>query len=142
MALYKEQRNENNVLTGYIRTTDNVYIPLVPDNADYQNVLIWLQGNTADTDDTLLNKLKQKKVEEYKKEGVRRIQLQMPDWNSIEVVGFIASIWNMLGTPNAAQTAAKGIYVYVKNTAIPAVMAKGTIAEVQAIDVANDPNWP
>jgi len=142
MALYKEQRDENNTLTGYIRTVDNACIPLSPDNRDYQEVLVWLQGNTADADDTLLNKLKQKKVEEYKKEGVRRIQLQVSEWNSIDVVGLIASVWNMLGTPNAAQTAAKGIYVYVKNTAIPAVMAKGTIAEVQAIDVANDPNWP
>ncbi len=143
MAKYKERRGESNVLNGYIRTADNASIPIADGNSDYRDVLKWLaDGNIPDADDTLLDKVKQAKINEYKKEGIKRISAQVSAWDSIEVVGLIASVWNMLGTPNAVQTKAKDIYAYVKNVAIPNVMAQIDIASVQAIDVVNDVNWP
>ena len=142
MAKYREQRDQDNVLTGYVRTSDSASIPLSEGNTDYQDVLIWLQSNTADTDTNVLSLVKRKKINEYRTEALKRIAVTMPEWDDIDVVQYTASIWNMLGTPNANQTAAKDIYVYVKNTAIPAVNALTTVTEVQAIDVTTDPNWP
>ena len=142
MAKYREQRNSDNVLIGYIRTVDNVNISMVAGNADYQNILIWLQSNTADIDTNALSLVKKKKIEEYKTEAIARISTYMPDWDDIERVKFIASIWNMLGSPNASQVSAKNIYLYVKDVAIPTINTMVTIAEVQAVDVAIDPNWP
>ncbi len=143
MALYQEQRNDGNVLTGYLRTNDSINIPLVPGNADYDNVLKWIAlGNIADPDPDVLNKVKTAKIVEYKSEGVRRIGLQVSEWNTYDRIAFVASIWNMLGTPSAPQTLARDIYVYVKNIAIPNVNTQVDIASVQAIDVVNDPGFP
>ncbi len=142
MAKYRERRDGDNVLSSYIRTSDGASIPLVTGNKDYQDVLLWLQSNTADPDMKILVKVKRKKMNEYKREALTRIQSTMPDWDDIEKIKFIASIWNMLGTPNANQTAAKNVYVYVKYTAIPAVQALTTVSAVQAVDVVNDINWP
>lgn len=142
-AEYQEQRSNNNILIGYIRAIDGASIPLAADNSDYQEVLEWIsQGNIADADPNILALVKSAKIQEYKLEGLRLIGTQVPEWNSFDVVAFIASIWNMLGTSNAQQAQAKDIYVYVKNTAIPNVNAQVDIASVQAIDVTNDPNWP
>jgi len=142
MAKYREQRDDDNVLSGYIRTVDGASIPLAVSNRDYQEVLIWLQTNTADPDTTVLAQVKRKKIGEYKREAITRIQSTMPDWDDIEKIKFIASIWNMLGTPNANQTAARDVYVFVKNTAIPAISAMTDIATVQALDAPTDSNWP
>lgn len=143
MALYQEIRNEKNELTGYKSDNGNISIPVSTGNSDYQKVLKWIsEGNTPDPDGSLLTKVKQAKVEEYKVEGVRLIGLQVPEWNTFDRVAFIASVWNMLGTPNTEQTLAKDIYVYVKNTAIPNVNVQTDVASVQAIDVVNDTNWP
>lgn len=143
MALYQEQRDENNVLVGYTRTTNGGGIPIANGNMYYQEVLKWIaDGNTPDPDPDLLTKAKALKIAEYKAEGVRRIGLQVAEWDNFETVTFVASIWNMLGTPSAAQSKAKDIYVYVKGTAIPNVNSQTSVASVQAIDVINDVNWP
>lgn len=148
MKKYKEQMSEDFVLEGYTTVVDVelgsiTFIPIATENRDYQEVLAWIaEGNTPDPDDTLLAKVKQKKIGEYKTEGINRIRGEIAEWDSFEVVGFLASIWNMLGTPNASQNLAKNIFVYTKNTAIPAVKALTTVAAVQAVDVVNDPNWP
>lgn len=142
-ADYQEQRDENNVLTGYLRTIDNANIPLANGNADYQTVFKWIgEGNVPDSDSSVLFKVKKAKAGEYRVEGLRRIRLQAAEWDTYTRVAFIASMWNMLGTPSVAQTQAKDIYVYVKNTAIPNVNAQITIAAVQAIDVISDVSWP
>lgn len=141
MKKYREQRNDDNVLTGYIR--DSTTIPLDKDNLDYQDILRWMtDGNFPDLDNTLLDRTKKCKVEEYKAEGVKRIGMQVPAWGDFDRIELIASIWNMLGNPNTAQISAKDIYTYVKNIAIPSVMAQTDIIGVQAIDVISDPNWP
>ncbi len=141
--MYNERRNEKNNLIGYLRISDGANIPIATGNNDYQDVLKWIaDGNTPSGDPDVLDKVKQAKITEYKTEGVRRIGLQVAEWNNYETVKLIASIWNMMGTPNAPQTTAKDIYVYVRDTAIPNVNALTTIATVQAIDVVNDVNWP
>ena len=143
MVLYEEQRDEGNILIGYIRKPDGACIPLDTRNKDYRKILDWIsQGNIPDSDNTLLRRLIDLKVAEYKKEGVLRIQSHVSSWDSIDIVGLIASTWNMLGPPNAAQSSAKDIYVYVVNTAIPFVKTRPNVAAVQAIDVVNDPNFP
>ena len=143
MALYREQRDELNTLVGYVRTADGVVIPISQENRDYRKVAKWIAaGNAPDPDSDILNKVKRLKRAAYRTEGVKRISLQVSEWNTYDRVAFVASIWNMLGNPSAAQTGAKDIYVYVKNTAIPNVNAQVDVASVQAIDVANDPNWP
>ena len=143
MVKYKEQRNDTNELEGYIRVADNASIPIARDNRDYQAVLAWIaNGGTPSADNTVLDKVKQLKVNEYKNEGIRRIGVEVAEWNTFETVKFVASIWNMLGTPNVKQTKAKNIYMYMKNTAIPDVNALTMVQDVQAIDVANDTNWP
>lgn len=148
-AKYKEQRDGNNELIGYTRIADNACIPISQGNRDYQDVLKWIaDGNTPDPDDTLLKRVKNSKIKEYKIEAVRRIGLQVPEWDNLEIVSRIASVWNMLGTPNAEQLKARNIYVYVKDTAIPNVKAisnvdiRVAIQDVQAIDVSGDTNWP
>ncbi len=143
MELYQERRNDKNDLIGYLRTTDNASIPIAGGNTDYQEVLTWIaDGNTPDSDPSILAEVKQAKINEYKREGVRRIGLQVLEWGNYETIRLLASMWNMLGSPNTAQSNSKDIYLYVKNTAIPDVNAQTTIAAVQAIDVENDPGWP
>lgn len=49
MAKYKEQRNEKNELTGYIRVIDGASIPIANGNRDYQTILKWIaEGNVPD----------------------------------------------------------------------------------------------
>ncbi len=80
-------------------------------------------------------------------DGVARISVQEPAWDSFERVALIASIWTRLGAPSPAQALAKDIYLYVRDTALPK-LAPLTLAQLQAIDpAAADPfgdgtPWP
>lgn len=140
--MYRERRDDKNILIGYIRNSDNATIPLATGNRDYQAVLQWvMNGNIPDVDSDVLDKIKRLKITEYKNEGLRRIKLQISEWDTFDKVAFIASIWNMLGTANAKQVLARNIYVYVKGTAIPNINAQTDIVSVQAIDVVGDPGW-
>ena len=137
MALYEEQRDENDVLVGYTRTSDGTSIPMDIRNGDHRKVMAWIDlGNTPDPDPTVLAFAKDLKKEAYKREGVIRIKAQVPEWNDMTIIAFMASIWNMLGTPNASQTLAIDIYLYVRDTAIPNVNSKTTVGDVNAIDPA------
>jgi len=42
MALYKEYKNDENVLVGYIIATDNAFIPIDEENRDYKRFLDWV----------------------------------------------------------------------------------------------------
>lgn len=95
-----------------------------------------------DTDPARLAQAKLNKTGEAKGEALRRIQLQVPEWDTYDKVYFLASIWSMLGSPTAAQTSAKDIYVYARSTVIPNVIAQTSVSAVQAVDVQNDPGWP
>ena len=89
--------------------------------------------------------------QEFIDEGIVRIAAEVPEWNDFNTIGFIASIWNMLDTASAspAQNKAKDIYLFVKDTAIPAIVAMTTQAELDAVDPAaaepfgaGQPAWP
>ncbi len=87
---------------------------------------------------------------EFKVEALIRITAQVSAWNSFERIEFLLSIANMLDTASmdAAQTLAKDILLYTKNTAIPKVNAVTNLADLNAIDpTAADPfgdgtAWP
>ena len=81
-------------------------------------------------------------------EGVARISAQVPAWDLLDTVKLIASFWNMLGAPNAAQLLARDIYLYVVNDALPGVDAAADAA-LDAIDPTaaepfgpGNPAWP
>ena len=84
-----------------------------------------------------LSELKRDKREEFRSETVRRMSAQVPAWNQFETIEFLLSITNLLNVANltAAQTVAKDILQWNKNTAIPKVNAMATKADVLAVDV-------
>ncbi len=143
--MYTEQRDKDDILIGYVRESDGAVIPISVSNRDYRKVLEWIAlGNTATVDPNVLGLVKRDKIREVKDEAVRRIGLQVSEWNDIEKVKFMASIWNLLNTANVttAQSNARDIYLFAANTAIPTINGMTTVAEVQAIDVPNHPGWP
>ena len=101
----------------------------------------------AESDANALSGLRAQRRHEIITEGVLRIAVQVPEWDSLERVALLASIWNMLGAPNVAQALARDLYHYVKNTALPK-LGPMTLAELQAVDPsAADPfgdgtPWP
>ena len=87
---------------------------------------------------------------EFTKEAVRRIALLVPDWDSIGAIKVVAGMWSthLANQANTAQTAAKNIYLYARDT-VPAKLATiADWAEVDGIDpTAADPfgdgtPWP
>ncbi len=146
MAKYREQRDSDNVLSGYIRTSDGATIPMDTGNKDYREVLRWIseEGGVPDADPDVLALVKQQKIQEVKTEAVRRIGLQVSEWDDIEKIKFMASIWNLLDTASVttAQSNARDIYLFAANTAIPTITGMTTVPEVQAVDVPNHPGWP
>jgi hypothetical protein len=141
MEKYREQRDENNVLEGYVRTADGATIPISPGNTEYQKVSKWLQSNTADPDTSALDLVKQKKVAEYRREGITRISTHIPEWDDMEKIKFIASIWNMLGPPNLKQTKAKNIFTWMEDTLLLNLDNK-SIDELLQMDASIDLGWP
>lgn len=143
--MYTEIRDSNNDLILYKRNSDSLEIPIDINNKQYREVLEWIQeGNIVSPDLNVLNKVKQQKKEELIVEGVRRIGVHVPGWDSIETVMFLVSIWNMLDTASITtqQASARDIYLFVVNTAIPFINSRGTVEQVQSIDVPNHPGWP
>ena len=79
---------------------------------------------------------------EFFAEGVTRIAAQVPDWDSLESIKTVAGIWvsHLATNATVAQTTAKDIYLYVKNTVPPKLAAVTTQAALDAIDpTAADP---
>lgn len=143
--MYAEHRDDQNNLISYIRKSDDAIIPLDESNKDYKAVLKWIEsGGLAESDSEILDKVKIKKIEEYKIEGVKRIKSQVSEWNTYDKISFLASYWNLLkkSSANASQANAVAIYQYVKNAAIPNVNAQTTVEAVLSIDVINDAEWP
>ena len=89
-----------------------------------------------------LAELKQVKRQEFIAETVLRMAAQVPAWNSFERIEFLISIANLLDTASmtTAQTLARDIFLFTRNTAIPKINAFTTPAEVDAVDpTAADP---
>ncbi len=94
-----------------------------------------------ETDAAALDGLRFLRRQQFKAEALRRIATQVPAWNSFERIEFLLSIANMLNTANmtAAQTLARDILIYARDTAIPK-LAPLNLADLQAIDpTAADP---
>ncbi len=143
--MYTEHRDINNVLICYIRNSDRANIPIDSKNREFIKVQEWINaGNTPVPDSSVLERVKQQKIEEIKTEGVRRISLHVPGWDSMETVKFLVSIWNMLDTVSitTAQSSARDIYLFVVNTAIPTIENMSTVEQVRAVDVRNHSGWP
>ncbi len=86
----------------------------------------------------------------FKTETVTRMATQVPAWNTFGRIEFLVSIANLLDTASmtAAQTLARDIFIYARDTAIPKVNAAPDQAALDAIDpTAADPfgdgtPWP
>ena len=83
-----------------------------------------------------LDKLKKLKRDAFKTETIVRMSAQVSAWNSFERIDFLLSISNLLIIANltAAQTLAKDILLYTKNTAIPKINGIATKAELALVD--------
>ena len=96
-----------------------------------------------------LDQMKASKHGEFMTEGLSRIALQVPDWDSLAAIKAVAGLWPAIaGTANAGQLAAKDVYLYLRD-AVPAKLAAvPSRAELDAIDPAQaDPfgdgaGWP
>ena len=83
-----------------------------------------------------LAELKTAKGAEFVVEGVTRIAAQVSDWDSLDTIKTVAGLWvsHIAANATAAQTAAKDIYLYVRDT-VPAKLAAVTAqGELDAID--------
>ena len=70
------------------------------------------------------------------------IAAQVPDWDSLDTIKTVAGLWasHLAANATAARTAAKDIYLYVRDTIPPKLAAVTSQAELQAIDpTAADP---
>ena len=127
-----------NAVEGFIVLLDDgkkLHVPDDSSNSDFQRLQEWLvDGNTLDPLD-LVPQVAAKR-QEFVAEAVSRISAQVPEWNTFEIVAYTVSIANLLnlGSMNAAQTLAKDIYLYVKNTALPRMATVTTQAKLDTID--------
>lgn len=82
-----------------------------------------------------LDDLKALKRGEFLIEGLGRIALQVPDWDSLAAIKAVAGLWPAVaGTANAGQLAAKDVYLYLRDTVPAKLAAVSTQAELDAID--------
>lgn len=83
--------------------------------------------------------VKRAKRQEFIGETIVRMAAQVPAWNSFERIDFLVSIANLLDTAalTAAQTLARDIFLFTRNTAIPKINAFTTQAKVSAVDPTN-----
>ena len=83
-----------------------------------------------------LAELKTAKGTDFIAEGVSRVALQVPDWDSLDTIKTVAGLWtsHLAANATAAQTAAKDIYLYVRDTVPAKLAAVTTQGELDAID--------
>ena len=83
-----------------------------------------------------LAELKTAKGGEFIAEGRTRIAAQVPDWDSLDAIKTVAGLWtsHLAANATAAQTTAKDIYLYVRDTVPAKLAAAATEAELDAID--------
>ncbi len=83
-----------------------------------------------------LTELKTAKGNEFVVEGITRIAAQVSDWDSLDTIKTVAGLWvsHIAANATAAQTKAKDIYLYIRDT-VPAKLAAVTAqGELDAID--------
>ena len=83
-----------------------------------------------------LAELKAAKGAALSAEGVTRIAAQVPDWDTLDTIKTVAGLWisHLAANATAAQTTAKDIYRYVRDTVPAKLAAVATPAELDAID--------
>ncbi len=83
-----------------------------------------------------LDELKTAKGAGFIAEGVTRIAAQVPDWDSLDTIKTVAGLWasHLAANATAAQTTAKDIYLYVRDTVPAKLAAVTTQGELDAID--------
>ena len=62
----------------------------------------------------------------FRKEGLTRIEAQVPSWGDEGNLRLLAGAWNMLGTPNAQQLLARNLFLFRERRR----------AEIDAMDAA------
>lgn len=136
--------------TSTIASTRNGWRGNIPLPAD--NVIQGALDAIAQEDEAaILESLRWEKIRAIQVEGLRRIQLQEPEWDMFDEVHLIASIWNLFSAssysapsdPASAtpeQLMAKDIYVHAKSRITAARTA--TREQLNAYDPATDPGWP
>ncbi len=87
-----------------------------------------------------LDDLKDIKTSEFFREGVRRVAIQVPDWDTLDTIKTVAGLWVSHLSTNATppQIVAKDIYLYVRDNAIPRINAMTTEAELVTVDPTVD----
>ena len=83
-----------------------------------------------------LAELKSAKGAAFSAEGVTRIAARVPDWDTLDTIKTVAGLWasHLAANATAAQTVAKDIYRYVRDTVPAKLAAVATPAELDAID--------
>ncbi len=85
---------------------------------------------------SVLIELKSLKRDQFIAEGVSRVALQVPDWDTLDTIKTVAGLWvsHLAANATAAQLKAKNIYLYVRNIVPAKITAVTTQAELDAID--------
>lgn len=137
-----------NGTTGHIEYKDDSFNLDITDVTAYQT---FIDAWTSAVEPPLtLNDNKTVKTAEFMDECLIRIVAQVSDWDSMEAIKTIAGIWDTHLATNAtvAQTLAKDIYIYVRDTVPPKITAITTQVALDAIDpIVADPfgdgtPWP
>lgn len=136
-----------NGTTGHIEYKDNSPNLDITDVTAYQSFIdAW---TAAAPPAPTLDENKAVKTAEFEAECIVRIIAQVPDWDSMEAIKTVAGLWdNHLATnATAAQTLAKDIYLYVRDTVPPKITAIATQGALDAVDPTladpfGDAPWP
>ena len=80
--------------------------------------------------------LKADKQQDFVTEGIKHIATQVPDWDSIEMIKTVSGLWvsHLVTSATPAQIKAKDIYLYIRDTVPPKIIAIATAAELAAVD--------
>ena len=124
-------------------------VPNDPDNREYHAVQDWIAaGNTPDPEFSPAEELanvKQSKIEELKREGLRRIQLVLPGISNWDVLELERERWLSITpasrNPTAAYQSVIDIY-QAGRTAVITINAMADTVTVNAYDVNTAPAWP
>lgn len=101
----------------------------------------------------ILNDKKTALRKAFVKEGVARISVAVPEWDSFEKIKLIASLWNLLVGANAtaAQVLARDIYLFVRDDALTRIgaltdatidLVAPTVAKPFELAEPGAPGWP
>ena len=133
---------------GYIEFSDEKPPLNFGSIANYQFFIdLWI---AAAPSPPTLAELKKAKISAFRSEAIVRMAAQVPAWDNFETIKVILSIANMLNTAamTPAQTLAKDILMYARDTVPPKVNVATNEAELSAIDpTVSDPfgdgtPWP